>query len=69
MHRGKKILRRSGKRVVAGVCAGVANYYRLESDFVRLHFMLTTAASGILPGLIIYLVLWMLMRRPEVQTA
>jgi phage shock protein PspC (stress-responsive transcriptional regulator) len=57
-------LRRSRNRVIAGVCAGVADYYGVEPDFVRLFFMLTTAASVILPGIVIYLVLWMLMRPP-----
>lgn len=69
MNGRKRPLRRSRNRVIAGVCAGIGDYYGVEADFVRLFYMLTTAASVILPGIVIYLVLWMLMRRPESPTA
>jgi len=61
----KKKLSLSRNRVVLGVCGGVAEYYGLEHHFVRMFFMLTTAASAIVPGVIIYLLLWAWMRSPR----
>jgi phage shock protein PspC (stress-responsive transcriptional regulator) len=61
----KKVLRLSRHRALAGVCAGFAEYYGIEPLFVRLLYIVTTAASAIVPGIVIYLVLWALMRPPE----
>jgi phage shock protein C len=61
----KKRLRLSRNRMLWGVCGGLAEYYGVEPLFVRLFFFLTAAASVFVPGIIIYLVLWMLMPPPE----
>lgn len=56
--------RRDGK-VVAGVCAGLAEQFGISVTIVRLAFVLGTLIGG--PGLIIYLVLWVSMPyRPAV---
>lgn len=51
--------------MLRGVCAGLAEYYGVEPLFVRLFYVLTSAASVFVPGILIYLVLWMLMPPPE----
>lgn len=61
----KKRLRLSRNRMLRGVCAGLAEYYGVEPLFVRLFYVLTSAASVFVPGILIYLVLWMLMPPPE----
>jgi phage shock protein PspC (stress-responsive transcriptional regulator) len=61
----KKVLRLSRHRVLGGVCAGFAEYYGIEPLFVRLFYIVTTSASAIVPGIVIYLVLWALMRPAE----
>lgn len=53
---------RHGK-VVAGVCAGLAERFGLSPFLVRLAFVLSCILPG--PQFVIYLVLWVLMpRRP-----
>jgi len=49
---------RRGKRI-AGVCAGLAREFGISVTLVRLAFILGTLVGG--PGLIIYLVLWVVM--------
>ncbi|MFJ8579250.1 PspC domain-containing protein [Micromonospora sp. NPDC093277] len=55
----RKLVRPRQGRMVAGVCAGLAQRFGLSTNLVRLLFLL----SLLLPGtqVIIYLVLWILM--------
>jgi phage shock protein PspC (stress-responsive transcriptional regulator) len=46
-------------RVIAGVCAGLADRYGWEPRTVRILFVLSCLLPG--PQFVIYLVLWMLM--------
>lgn len=61
----RRPLRLSRDRVLRGVCGGLAEYYGVEPNFVRLFYLMTSAASVVVPGIVIYLVLWMMMRPPE----
>ena len=54
-------LTRSSHRWVAGVCAGIAEYFSLPAWFVRLVFAVSTLALGILPGVAAYGVLWLVL--------
>lgn len=54
-------LRRSGDRVIAGVCGGIADYYGWPAGRVRLLYLLVTIFSAGFPGVVVYLVLWFLM--------
>ncbi|MEU2612869.1 PspC domain-containing protein [Micromonospora sp. NPDC007271] len=55
----RKLVRPRQGRMVAGVCAGLAQRFGISANLVRLLFLL----SLLLPGtqVIIYLVLWILM--------
>jgi phage shock protein C len=54
---------RNGKRI-AGVCAGLAEEFGISVTILRLAFLLATLIGG--PGILIYLVLWVVMPyRPE----
>jgi phage shock protein PspC (stress-responsive transcriptional regulator) len=52
--------RSSGDRMIAGVCAGLAEEFGLPNTVVRLGFVLLTLFSGGI-GLLLYLVLWVVM--------
>jgi phage shock protein C len=54
-------LRKSSNRVVGGVCAGLAEYLHVPPLLVRVLYVATTLALGILPGLAFYGVLWLLL--------
>jgi phage shock protein PspC (stress-responsive transcriptional regulator) len=55
------ILRRSDDRVIAGVCAGIADHYGWPAGRVRLLYLLVSIFSAGFPGIVVYLVLWFLM--------
>jgi phage shock protein C len=53
---GKRLLRLRNGRMVAGVCAGLAVYFGVDVNLVRLWFGLLTAFYGL--GVLIYLISW-----------
>ena len=59
MAKGK--LRLSSNKMIAGVCAGIAEYLGWPAGRVRLIYVLVSIFSAGFPGIIIYLVLWFLM--------
>jgi phage shock protein C len=54
-----KPLRRSNNRMVAGVCAGLAEYLGVDVTLVRLIAALTVVFGG--SGALLYLIAWLVM--------
>ena len=50
-------LTRSDDRILAGVCAGVAAHFGVDPSLVRILAVVLVLATGILPGLLAYLVM------------
>ena len=48
-------------RMLAGVIGGVADYYGWNTTVLRLVFVLVSIFSATVPGILIYLILWVLM--------
>ena len=63
----KRRLRRSKDKILKGVCGGFAEWYGLDPMFVRLFFVLTATSSAIIPGVVIYLILWWVMPAAEAE--
>ena len=57
----KKKLQRSSNKMVAGVCAGIAEYLGLDVTIVRVAYVLVSIFSAGFPGLIVYLILMFVM--------
>lgn len=57
----KKLYRDENRKVIAGVCAGLANYFSIDVTIVRLIFVLTLIYHG--GGTLAYIVLWIVMPR------
>jgi phage shock protein PspC (stress-responsive transcriptional regulator) len=54
------VLRRSRRnRWVAGVCGGLAEFFGISSFWFRLAFLILLMPGG-LPGLVPYLILWII---------
>ena len=53
---GKRLLRLRDGRMVAGVCAGLAAYFGIDVNLVRLGFGIFTVFYGL--GLLIYAIAW-----------
>lgn len=48
-------------RMLAGVMGGIAQRYGWSSTMVRIVFVIVSLASAAVPGILIYLILWLLM--------
>jgi len=51
-------LTRSKDKIIAGVCAGLAAHFRLDTSLVRIGFVLIGFITAFLPLTLIYLVMW-----------
>ena len=54
-------LRRSRDKVMAGVCGGIAVWLGWDPTVVRVLYVLVSILSVAFPGIIVYLVLWLVM--------
>ncbi|MFZ9045041.1 MAG: PspC domain-containing protein [Cyclobacteriaceae bacterium] len=51
-------LTRSDERFLGGVCAGLAEYFNLDISLVRVAYILLSVFSAGFPGLLVYIILW-----------
>lgn len=56
---GKRLLRLQDGRMVAGVCTGLAAYFKLDVNLIRLAFGIFTIFYGV--GILIYLAAWIIL--------
>jgi phage shock protein C len=52
----KRLVRSTNDRKLAGVCAGLADYFDIDPTIVRVLWLLATLIPG--PNIIAYIVLW-----------
>ncbi len=57
----KRLVRSTENVWIAGVCAGVADYFGFNRDAARIVWLLLTFFTAGFPGFILYIVLWLLM--------
>ena len=57
-------LTRSSKRMIAGVCSGIAEYFGWDPTLLRIVYVLATFFTAF-AGVIIYVILWIVM--PEIK--
>ena len=63
----KRLMRSADERMIAGVAGGLSHYFSMDPTLVRLIFVLLALAGG--PGLLLYLILWVVMpEAPEAQS-
>lgn len=48
-------------RILAGVCGGIADWLGWSPTLVRILFVVISIASVAFPGILVYIVLWILM--------
>jgi phage shock protein C len=64
MTEGTRVFRRSSNRMIAGVCGGIAEYFGWPADRVRIAYVLLSILSIAFPGILVYLLLWLVMPGP-----
>lgn len=59
-------LRRSrSNRMLGGVVAGMANYFGLDVSLSRVLYVLISICSAAFPGILVYLVAWLLIPQED----
>lgn len=53
----KRLYRSRSDRMIAGVCAGMGKYLGIDATVIRLLFALLAIFTGVVPGLVLYLVM------------
>lgn len=48
-------------RMIAGVCGGIADWLGWDPTIVRILYVLLSILSAAFPGILVYLVLWIIM--------
>ena len=56
---GKKLTRPQSNKMLAGVCAGIANYFNLDPTLIRVIYALLTVFTAF-AGIIVDLLLWII---------
>ncbi len=51
----------SSDKILAGVCGGLANAWDMDSTLVRVLYVVLTLVTGLVPGLLVYLILALVM--------
>jgi len=62
-----KKLTRSTNKMVAGVCAGIAEYFDLDPTLVRVVYAALSIFSAGFPGLLLYIILLIIMPQSDYQ--
>lgn len=58
---GKQLKRSMNNRVLGGVCAGLAEYFDLDTTLVRAIYAIASVCIGGFPGVLIYIILLIVM--------
>ena len=57
--RKSKLRRSRVNRVIAGVCGGLGEFFGISAFWFRLGFLITLIPGGV-PGLVLYLLAWLI---------
>jgi len=56
---------RSHDALIAGVCGGIADWLGWDPTLVRILYVMVSIFSVAFPGILCYLILWLVMPAPE----
>lgn len=61
----KKLIRSRKERMIAGVCGGLAEYFSMDPTLVRIIYVLVSIFSIAFPGILVYIILWLIIPEAE----
>ena len=61
MNQPRPFTRSRNDRILAGVMGGIAQRFGWNATMVRVIFVIISIASAAVPGILVYLILWLLM--------
>ncbi|MGH7180084.1 MAG: PspC domain-containing protein [Tepidisphaeraceae bacterium] len=66
MQPNRPLTRSRQDALIGGVCAGIARWLQWDPTLVRVLYVLVSIFSAAFPGILVYIVLWMVMPLEEV---
>lgn len=57
---GRPLRRSRSNRMIAGVVAGLADHFGLDTTLARVIYVLVSIFSAAFPGILVYIILWIL---------
>lgn len=68
MNADNKLYRSRNDKMIGGVMAGIGRHYDIDPTKLRIAFVLVSLLSAAFPGILVYLVLWLIIPlEPEVR--
>lgn len=61
----EKLLRRTHKRWIGGVCGGLGKYFGMDPVIWRLIFLFGALFSVVIPFLFIYIIMWIVVPKED----
>ena len=58
---GRKLRRSRSNKMIAGVIAGVAQYFGFDVTLTRVLYVILSTLSIAFPGILVYILLWVIM--------
>lgn len=59
LHYFSEFINMSNNRIIGGVCNRIGEYFRIDVTIVRIFWVVITLVTFIIPGLFVYIVLWL----------
>ncbi|AGL02703.1 PspC domain-containing protein [Desulfoscipio gibsoniae] len=59
----KRLYRSSRNSMLGGVCGGLAEYLDIDPNLVRVIYVIVSVASAAFPGILVYIVAWLVIPR------
>ena len=56
----KRLYRSRSERMIGGICGGLGEYFNVDPTLVRLIAVVIILITGILPGILAYLIAWVI---------
>lgn len=56
----RPLCRSLNERMIAGVLGGIAHHYGWNPTLLRVLYVIVSVASAAFPGILVYLILWLL---------
>lgn len=63
-----KLHRSQNSKMIAGVMGGIAEYAGWSPTWVRILFVVISSLSAAVPGVLIYIILWIIMPKASSQS-
>lgn len=63
---GTRIHRSRQNRMIAGVVGGLAEHWGFDPALMRLGFILLSVLSAAFPGILVYIILWIVLPESDV---